>query len=216
MAKFIKDIHDLFGILAGKNIATKQPPERVDAVLYEVVISTFNDHYNHYVKTQKISDYLLPFKREKSIPISNGKGELPPDYAHARLITKQDGTKIDLVEDKFWPGRVKSKLSPPSEESPISRIENFGESALRRIEVVPSSVTPVIMYYFKKPTKPVYAYSVSGSRYVYDDNGSTDLDFDVMLFPQVVMKVLSRFGINLREQQVIQYAETIKSQEQEK
>lgn len=217
MAKLIKDIHDLYNFLAGKNIATKQDPARLDAVLYEVVISIFNEHYDHYVKTQKISDYLMPFKRQKNITVSNGIATLPPDYLHARFVTTSGGIAVDIVEDKFWANRFNRKVGPVSADRPICRIEDSGEETPTKvINVYPGNLTPVKFYYFKLPTRPVYAYTVTGSRYVYNDVGSTDVDFSPALLPQLVLKMLSRFGINLREQQVIMYAEQMKLQESTK
>ncbi len=216
MAKFIEDIHLLYSFLAGKNIATHQPPERIDQVLYEVTIGIFNDHYNHYVKTQKISDYMLPFKRVKTLTVTSGKAVLVADlnYAHARGVKLPDGTKVDIVEDKFWAGRVKSKLDPPTAARPICRIENQeADPTIRELELVPSTVAQVKLFYFKVPTKAKYAYTKEGNRYIYNEAGSVDSEFNQMLFPQIAMKLLSRFGINLREQQVIQYAEAMKQQE---
>lgn len=216
MAKFIEDIHKLYNLLAGKNIATKQPPERIDQVLYEVTIGIFNDHYNHYVKTQKISDYMLPFKRVKTLTLTAGKATITAElnYAHSRGVKLPDGTKVDVVEDKFWAGRVKSKVDPPSASRPICRIENTeADATIKQIELVPSTITSIQLYYFKIPAKAKYAYTPSGNRYIYDENNSIDSEFSPLLFPQIAMKVLSRFGINLREQQVIQYAEAMKQQE---
>jgi len=122
MAKFIKDVHDLVNFLAGKSIATQQPPERIDAVLYEVVLDLFNTYYDHYVKTQKIDDYLLPFKRTAIITVIFHYGILPPDYQHARGLTTMGRRNIDIVPDKFWYGRFNSKVAPPSETNPIARI----------------------------------------------------------------------------------------------
>ena len=216
MAKFIEDIHNLYNILAGKNVATKQPPERIDQVLYEVTIGIFNDNYKHYVKTQEISDFLLPFKRVDTLTLSSGKKDIPTDYAHHRMTTLPNGVEIPMVEDKFWSKRAYRKLSPPTTAAPICRIENTNaDPSVSQIEVFPV-VPSVLFYYFKKPTKAKYAYDKEGTRYIYNDTDSVDSDFGVLLFPQIAMKVLSRFGINLREQQVIQYAEAMKAQESTK
>lgn len=217
MAKFIEDIHNLYNLLAGKNIATKQPPERVDQVFWEITIGIFNDHYDHYVKTQKISDYLLPFKRKAEISLTNGVAPLPPDYEHVRLVETEAGENVPVIEDKFWPGRARRKLDPPTATKPICRIENsIAETPVRQIQLVPSTVPKVFLYYFKTPAKAVYAYEKVGNRYVYNEAGSVDSEFSPLLFPQIAMKLLSRFGINLREQQLIQYAETMKAQEDRK
>lgn len=215
MAKFIKDIHDLVNFLAGKNIATKQPPEKVDMVLYEVVVDLFNGYYDNYVKTQKISDYLLPFKRTKTIAVTANFGALPADYQHTRAIRTLTGGKVDLVEDKFWDGRKNSKVAPPSATNVIAKIEvPEADVTLRIIEVWPSQ--DVIMEYFKAPAKPKYAFTLSGSRYVYDDLNSVDVEFSLLLYNDIKKRVLSGMGINLRDRDLTIYSEQAKATEQMK
>lgn len=215
MAKFIKEIHDLVNFLAGKSLATKQPPEKIDMVLYEVVVDLFNSYYKHYVKTQEISDFLLPFKRTKTLTVSNGVADLPLDYQHMRAVRTLAKLKIDLVEDKFWDGRVNSKVVPPSATNPIARIEVPESDATKRIiEVIPSQ--NVIVEYFKAPTKPRYAYDVVLTKYVYNDTDSTDVEFSPLLFPEIKKRVLSGLGINIRDRDLTVYAEQSKQTEQPK
>lgn len=217
MAKFIKEIHELFNFLAGKNIASQQPPSRIDMALNEVIMSIYNEHYDHYVKTQKISDYLMPYKRLKVGAVTGGITTLPEDYKHMRFLETSAGVKIELVEDKFWTDRRTRKVGPPSLERPIARIEDTGEvSETKVIEVLPNTITSIKIYYFRMPKTAKYAFTVSGNRYVYDDTNSVDVDFNRSLLPQLALKLLSRFGINLREQQLIVYSEQAKTQESTK
>ncbi|MGC3945360.1 MAG: hypothetical protein QM762_12740 [Chryseolinea sp.] len=213
MAKFIKDIHDLVNFLAGKNIANQQPPERIDRVLYEVSIDLFNGYYDHYVKTQKISDYLLPFKRTKTLTVTNGVGDLPADYQHARALRTEGGKQIDLVEDKFWSGRLNSKVAPPA-VSPIARIEVPESDATKRILQVVPHQAKVVLEYFKAPAKPVYVYTKEGTRYVYDDTTSVDIEWSPLLFNDIKKRVCSGLGINLRDRDLTLYSENLKNNDQ--
>jgi hypothetical protein len=215
MAKVISDLHELYGVLAGKNIASKPTPEKFDAVVYEITIGAFNSNIEIYEKTQQISDYLKNFKSRKIVSFTSGFADLPPDYAHPRFITTPANKKVDVIPDKFWTHRMNRKLSPPTTDLPICKIEHNGSDSTPKVGlmVFPSAVTSLNVYYFKKPTRPKWAYTINGTKYVYNDAGSTDVDFDILLFPNLVMAILSRFGINLREQQVIQYAEQIKAGE---
>jgi len=205
MAKFIKDIHDLVDFLAGKNLANKQPPEKIDQVLYEVVIDLFNENYKVYVKTQEISDFLLAFKRIKRVTATGNVATLPGDYQHMRAIRTVAGGKVDLVEDKFWDGRKNSRVAPPSQTNPIARIEvPEADPAGRMIEMYPGQ--DLVLEYFKTPVKPVYAYDIQGTRYVYNDAASVDVDFGPLLFPEIKTRVLSQLGVNLRDRDLTQYA----------
>ncbi|HEY0772068.1 MAG TPA: hypothetical protein VGD31_17200, partial [Sphingobacteriaceae bacterium] len=140
MAKFIETIHNVFATLQGKNIATKHPPERIDQVLNLIIVDLFNKHLDNYVKTKKISDYLLPFKRQVTVAFVGGVSNLPADFAHHRSFSV-NGKKVDIIEDKFWDGRVNSKVSPPSASNPIARIENAEGGSVAKLEISPSTIT---------------------------------------------------------------------------
>lgn len=214
MAKLIERIHLTLADLEGKNVATKRPPEQVDRVLYLIIVDLFNKHIDHYVKTSKVSNYLLPFKRKASVALTSGQGELPPDFAHQRAVYA-GGKEVPVIEDKFWNHRVNSKLSPVSATNPICRIENEPETP-RRIQFAPNISGPVELLYFKYPTAPKYAYVTNGTRYLYDEESSIDVEFPIGLFPEIVNRLMGAFGINLRDGQLIQISEQLKTQEQAK
>jgi hypothetical protein len=119
---------------------------------------------------------------------------------------------VDLVEDKFWDGRKNSKVAPPSTTNPIARIEvPEADPAARTIEMHPGQ--DLILEYFKAPVKPHYAYTLQGSRYIYDDAASVDVEFSQLLFPDIKTRVLSELGINIRDRELTMYAEQAKRNE---
>lgn len=220
MAKFIKEFYDFMSFLEGKNIATKRPPERIDAAVYFVTVDVFNHYLDHYVKNRKISAFLENFKRRKDIPLTGGKGDLPADYAYPRVIFKADGkTRIDLIEDAFWTNRANRTIGGPSDNRPIARIDFTKDpTPVKKLEVLPTTLTTCELNYFKTPTKPKYAYTIpeGTTRYDYDDTNSVDMEVSIMLYPDMIHRVLSAIGVNLRESQLFQYMEVYKSQEQRK
>ena len=213
MALLIEQIHLVFNDLAGKNIAKSYPPEKIDRVLNMEIVRLYNQWLDVYVKTLKISDYLLPFKGEASLIFVNGQADLPPDYAHRRgFLLPDDKTKVDVVEDKFWAGRANSKVAPPTAEYPIAKIENVGTA--RKVFILPSTIASAKLQYFKYPTPAKYAYTVNADRYVFDEANSVDVEFNIGLFPDMVVSLLGSFGIILRENQLIQVTEMLKAQGQ--
>lgn len=215
--KLIKDVYDLVFFLAGKNVATKYAPERIDTVFYEVIIAEFNEFYDHYVKTQKISDFLLPYKRLKITNLTGGIATLPEDYAFTRIVTLPDGTQIDLIEDKFWAKRIKRRVGPVSATRPICRIDDTGEVMPTKVlKVLPNDTVQVYHEYFKTPARPVYAYNVDENRYVYDDATSTDVEFGPMMLPNLQLKLLGRLGFNLRTQDIVNFSEQMRQKENTK
>ncbi len=214
MGLFIEKIHTLLGDLEGKNIASQRPPEQVDRVLHLIISDLFNKYLDHYVKTKKIDNFLMHFRRPATINLAAGLGNLPPDYAHHRQLYLADGkTKIAVIPDKFWPDRVNRKLGPPSLTEPIARIE-YTETPELKLEVVPATISSVKLMYFKTPAVPKFAYDLVSSRYVYNEAASVDVEFPIGLYPDIMNRLLGAFGITLREGQMIQITETLKAQEQ--
>lgn len=223
MAKFVKDIVDLVEFLAGKNIATKYPPEKISLALYEVSLSLFVEYLDHYGKTQKINRFLMPFLKQEQLTLTSGKVDIPTDFEHVRYVDLpadqanstgdiyKTGQEVKVIEDGFWNGRVTRALNGP-DRTPIMRFEDDGTGDIN-IQVLPVSIAKINLYYFKKVIRPVYAYTSSGTRYIYDDANSVDVEWSPQLFPQLRLKTLESLGINLREQQVIQYTELLKAQE---
>jgi hypothetical protein len=53
---------------------------------------------------------------------------------------------------------------------------------------------------------------MSGNRPVYDPTNSIDLEWSTDEINNIVMKVLSMFGISVKDQQLVNYAEAQKAQ----
>lgn len=218
MAKFIQEFYTFLSFVEGNHIASQRPPEKIDSALYFTVLDTYNKWIDHYGKTKKIDSFLTPFKRQREITLTAGSGTLPGDYAHHRVLYKEDGTtKIDLVLDDKWAYRVNRKIGPVSADRPIARVEfNTAVPPVQKLEVLPLSLTKCKLLYFKMPDRPKYAYTVVGNRYVYNDAESVDIEFSPLLYPDLLHRVLSVIGVNLREGQLVQAMELFKSQEQRK
>jgi hypothetical protein len=226
MAKSIQEFYSFLSFLEGKNIATKRAPEQVDSVVYFCTTELFGKYLDHYVKTKKVAKFMEEFKRSKDITLTSGKGDLPPDYAIYREIYKMtplaegesaSSIKVEIVEDAFWSYRRNRTVGPASLTRPIARIEfTKDEPPVKKLEVFPASVTSVELLYFKNPVKPKYAYTTVGTKYVYDDDNSVDLEFSMLAYPDLLYRVLSGVGVNLRENQLVQFMELYKSQEQRK
>lgn len=223
---FIQEFYEFLFFLEGQNIASRRPPEQIDKALYFVSNDIYMKYFDHYAKTKKVSTFLDQFKRRKNIPISNGIGTLPGDYAIYREVYKMapiatgetaGAVKIDVVDDNFWNHRRNRKVGPASLSRPIARIDFTKESTPAKvIELYPTTVTSIELQYFKTLSKPKYAYTLSGTRYVFHEGNSVDIEFSPLVYPDLLNRVLQVVGVNLRENQLVQYTEMFKSQEQRK
>lgn len=82
------------------------------------------------------------------------------------------------------------------------------------IVILPSTYADDIdISYIKVPSEPEWAYTVIGNGdSMYNDVASTDFELHPSEFSNIVLRMLSYMGINLREGQVVQVAESLKSQ----
>lgn len=208
----IKDIHDQVNFYAGKNRASKYSPTDIDAVVYESMIEIFNELYADYVKTTKVSFDLEPFKAKTQIDLSSGLAAIQDEFKYSRYFTVgENDINIQRIEDGFWSNAVNDKLDPPTEERPIYTIESDGgENNTKQIKVRPTSITQANYYYFRIPTKPVFAYITGGTnndKYIYQEAGTVNVEFNVFWLPQLIAKVTKKLGIPVRDSDLYAYKE---------
>lgn len=226
MAKFIEEFYGFLSFMEGNNIASRRPPEQVDKAMYFVTIEQYGKVLDHYVKTKKVARFMEEFKRAKDITLSSGLGDLPGDYGIHRELYKMTPletgevartVRVEVIEDAFWNYRINRKVGSATTKRPIARIEyTKADVPVKKLEVIPSTITSVEMLYFKTPAKPKYAYTLEGTKYVYNEADSVDLEFSFLSYPDLLYRVLSVIGVNLREDQMVRMMELYKQQEQRK
>jgi len=203
--KKIKLLYDVIFFILGKDVASKHPPEQVDLILYDVIVSLFNKHYEDYVMGEKIDRRLDPFKKSSTETLVSGKVALNSEFALIRPpMYFTDGTKVELVPDLFWHNRKSRVIGPASLTRPICRIEVLND--VLSLEVYPEPTdSKITVNYFKVPDKPKYAYTVSGTKYIYDDASSVDYEFPELMLPLLAAGVCRQLGFNIREEEIVQY-----------
>lgn len=86
--------------------------------------------------------------------------------------------------------------------------EDRGDS----IVVYPETITAVSIRYIRKPKDPKWTYTVVGGKEMYAPNSSLqDFELHQSEFSNIVLRMLTYFGINLREAEVTQTAEVLKN-----
>lgn len=95
----------------------------------------------------------------------------------------------------------------PTETYPV--YEEVGDTLL----VYPNSIDEVNVRYIRVPNEPKWTYFIlSNGQEVYDPSNTSFQDFELheSEFSNIVLRMLSYFGINLREGEVMQIAELLK------
>lgn len=105
-------------------------------------------------------------------------------------------------------GFASGSLAAPSETYPVY------ESFPGYIQVLPSSITTSItVRYITKPLDPKWSYRIVGNTELFDATQPDYQDFELheSEFSNIVLEMLAYFGINIREEAVVQAAELLKN-----
>lgn len=158
-----------------------------------------------YARTQEISEKLSPFIVSDTVAVSSGIAAVPDDLVHAVALRSGTNT-VKRVEFDRLASYLNSSIDNPTADFPIYvQIENT-------YKIYPSTINSVNLDYLKLPGEAVWAYTMSGNRPVYDPTNSIDLEWSTDEINNIVMKVLSMFGISVKDQQLVNYAEAQKAQ----
>ncbi len=122
MAKAISGIHDFIKMLTGKGQTGYHSPQEIDLAIHNASKTLFNEEYDMYAKTQKISDDLSVFLSDPT-PLTldvAGKSNKPASYLY--LVGMRSGTNqvdVDVIEEAFLGNRRNDPNCPPALLYPI-------------------------------------------------------------------------------------------------
>lgn len=139
-------------------------------------------------------------------------GEIAPTYwtfanlGYKYFCIDKDGNKsvvdrpIEIVKDNEWLKRTSSTIIAPDMKRPIARFVGV------KLQVRPKVITNVNLTYYRYPNTPKWGYTLINNRPVYDSSTSTNIEAGEDAFNEIAMITLGLLGINLREQDLVQYA----------
>ena len=231
------DMFSLVNLICNKdfdgNIIT---PDRFDQLIKVVNIDLFRNKYGlpeeyqpgrpipkEYVEiTQKNLDDMKAFKVFlKNVPVVNGKVAYPADYCHKAELTNNFTIKINKIATVLPKG-----LEVLNESQVSSRLGNYTKRPVSRMPIctfrsdaiyvwpfevadnVPDPITAVDFAYYRWPKDPIFAYSIQDGAITYDAVNSVEVEWPKDEHITLVRMILSYVGVNLRESEVVQYAET--------
>lgn len=203
-----------------KTFGTYYSPEDKDLIVDRAQMSLFNDYYDEFGTSQRLNDSLSPFKRTfqfTAITSPTGLIDMPEDYQHLlSLYTVVQNAITGLPQNRPVPilnedekvARDNSQIYPPTTADPYGIIvQNWN------VQLYPAVAQAGIVYYLTRPAAPKFNYVVvSGRVIVYNPVTSVQLAWADKDFNSILIKALSYIGINIREADLLQYAE-MKSQQ---
>ena len=123
-----------------------------------------------------------------------------------------NGTVIDEIEGQYVGFAGKSLMAPSTTFPTYELIGN-------QISVSPSTIiTGVTCRYVRVPADPKWTYTVVSNTELFNPAAGDYQDFELhpSEFSNIVIRMASYFGINLKEEQVINYAELMKQKKEVK
>jgi len=192
--------------------------DRFNQAAQSANIDWFNDAYGqpvlqksgqavndlNYQASEKASNNLRPFIKPIVMQInSQGQGIRPTDFVQTssvRYVYGERQVEVKFVRDNNLAERLDSDLLAPSKSYPIYCIyDSF-------IQYYPKDLIRTNFTYLRMPATPLWAYTLVNNRPVYDAVNSVDCEFPQENLNEFVSRIVSLFGIDMREPMVQQFA----------
>jgi hypothetical protein len=78
-----------------------------------------------------------------------------------------------------------------------------------QMQLYPTDIPVVLLYYLRYPTKPIYAVTLTPSgREEFDPVASVDLDWPQSAFNDIAFKCLEFMGVNIRDGEIAQFSDS--------
>lgn len=167
--------------------------------------------------TQRLTDETRFLKqRVAAQPVASGIVAFPANYFRfdamrygyqrqvdgaAKVIWKP----VEMMTEDEYSDRAGNSIKEPTVKNPVCLIRSDG------IYVYPTAIPQVDFSYIRYPVDPVFDY-VQETGYITEGASPTEYEWPKHLHRDLTMMILGYIGINIREQQLEQYAEQHKAQ----
>lgn len=216
----LAQIHDQLNFYINKYTGVYYSPQELDLALDRGQMALFTDLRSQYATSQRVQDALAPFLATYDFTPStttSGYIVVPSNSNYLALLDIQIQFQISnrivyagipIVNKDERVNRLNSQLDPVTTTSPIAEV-----TAQRYFKIYPQGGYTGTLTYFRRPVAPNFVYNtISGRVIVFNEAGSTNLEWPEDCINQVVIKALSIIGINLSDTEINQFSQ-IKSQQ---
>jgi len=116
---------------------------------------------------------------------------------------------LEIVKPEDINKVLRSSLVKPSMDFPIGLMSGSSSNGDLKIKVFPDDIKSVMVYYYCMPsTPPQWNYVTIAGKPVHDPSNSTQFTLPPRVHGEIVVKILEYLGVNLREAQLVQYAQS--------
>lgn len=233
----VNDIKVFFEFILNKNqVGGNTTPSDFNTIVNQAQLDLYNEYYNAqydrglvakrgYEINQAMTDFFNPFHASTLLNLTKvgvfAQVNLPANYIHKSsayvetYTTNEDceDCSLDCEETGYGVVRfimenqkgavLKSKIAPATINFPFGRVEEG------KLKILPNTVTSVTFNYLRLPVTLKWEYTSTAplNRPVYNPLLSVNSEMSPVYFNELIAKMLVYKGINIREQQVQQYAE---------
>jgi hypothetical protein len=205
----IAETHDRLDFLLNKEISGYITPENKDIALDLAQIQEFS-MLLPAPRTLQFSSDLNPFHKWITFTSSAynpstaryGTGTsgiliLPDDYEYLQVAYTDDYNEIDVLIDTELPSRLISSLIAPSATYPVCIESGEGASGdtlnsqdiegKKKLQFYPNNVGhDGILWYFRRPVKPVFAYTASANTITQEEEDSVDMEWNDIAMGRII------------------------------
>lgn len=182
-------------------------------------MATYSDFKAKYATSQAVKDSLSPFRNKYDfnptttisgyivIPSNSNYLDVLDIQIQFQISNRTVYFPVELVNEDERANRLNSQIDPVTVTSPIGE-----QTAPRFFRLYPLSGYTGTVTYFRRPVKPVFAYTVISQRViVYDPLNSVQLEWRETDLDTILLKALQSVGINLTSAEIAQWSQ-IKSE----
>ena len=195
--------------------------QELEMVIDRGQMSLFNDLQIQYATSQRVKDGLAPFRQTVQFtPATSPNGVITisslSNVPYISLLDlrieftdasgRDNFVSVKMYNEDELSFRLMSQIDPLTEEFPIGEVVSKGVFQLYPATGYTGKVT-----YLRRPNKPNTVYTVNGRVITINEPASTQIEWLENWQNAVLIKALSSIGINLGEQDIMQYSE-LKSQ----
>lgn len=214
----VKLVYDTVNDLLSKNNGVTLSPDEFNRYA-ELASNALQDEYRGANTAQRstmgrnrtLDSRLLRHVVSDHTLSTNGGGyaPLPDDWVQTLTLRTPDYSPVRPVDEDRITVVFQDPYSAPSEDNLIYEIIGTTTKFPNTIGVIkihPTKARQVVMTYIRRPIPAVYGYKIISNRPDYDENESTDFDWDSSQMGEIVFRILQLAGLSMDKGQVIQYA----------
>lgn len=161
-----------------------------------------------YAETQLIDEKLSPFIQTSILPVAAITGYVSKPNTLLRMdAMKYNRTvggvkkvkKVRRVNKDKEAAFIDSKVMPPTEDYPI--YVDYGTY----YQIYPITLNEVELVFLGKPVSPLWAYTITGGRPIYDSVSSVNFEWDESEFGNIVSKILELAGVSVSDNNAVNF-----------